>query len=71
MNPQHSMHRELAAQRNLDLLREAQIDEHSARRTEVDVALQVARPTNPGLGLVASWISRRRLVHRPAFHITG
>lgn len=71
MNPQHSMHRELAAQRNLDLLREAQIDEHSARRSEVDVALQDARPTSSGLGLVASWISRRRLVRRPAFHITG
>jgi hypothetical protein len=71
MNPQHAMHGELASQRNLDLLREAHIDERSAQRSEVDVAVQAARPHNSGLGLVASWISRRRLIRRPAFHSTG
>ena len=70
MNPQHAMHRELAAQRNADLLREAQIDERSAERKEIDVTLQAAQAHSPALGFVASWIARRRLLRRPAFHST-
>jgi hypothetical protein len=65
------MHRELAAQRNAELLRQAEIDERSLQRREVDVALQAAQPHSPALGFVASWLARRRLVRRPAFHSTA
>jgi arginine/lysine/ornithine decarboxylase len=68
MNPQHAMHRELSALRNAELLREAQIDERSGQRTEV--ALQAVQASAPALGFVASWVARRRLVRRPAFHGT-
>jgi hypothetical protein len=68
MNPQHATHRELAADRNAALLREAQIDEISAKRTEIDVTMQAAQSQSPALGFVASWIARRRLLRRPAFH---
>ena len=71
MNPQHAMHRELAVQRNAELLRQAEIDERSVQRAEVDVTLQAAQSHSPALGFVASWIARRRLVRRPAFHSTG
>ena len=71
MNPQHAMHRELATQRNAELLRQAEIDERSVQRTEVDVALQATEVHSPALGFVASWIARRRLVRRPAFHSTA
>ena len=71
MNPQHAMHRELAAQRNAELLRQADIDERSAQRAEIDATLQAAESHSPALGFVASWIARRRLVRRPAFHSTG
>lgn len=69
MNPQHAMHGELAAQRNVELLREAEIDERSVQRTEI--ALQAVQEQSPALGFVASWIARRRLVRRPVFHTTA
>jgi len=71
MNPQHAMHQELAAQRNAELLREAQIDDRSVQRTEVDVVLQAAQNRSPALGLVTSLLHRRRLTRPAAFHTAG
>ncbi len=69
MYPHHAFHRELAHDRQTELLREARVD-HVAAAAEAEVdSVQLASVLSPAAGLVAAWLRRGRAAHlRPALH---
>ena len=69
MYPHHAFHRELAHDRQAELLRAARVD-HVAAAVEAEVdSVQLASVLSPAAGLVAAWLQRGRAARlRPALH---